>query len=61
MLKSLRSEDWVSTLIGIVIMSMVVLVTSVMNSTLYMSLIVEILAYLGYILMGNKDRGKLLI
>ena len=61
MLKSLRSEDWVSTLIGIVILSLVVLVPSVMNSTLYMSLIVAILAYLGYLFMGNKDRGQFLL
>lgn len=61
MLKSLRSEDWVSTLIGIVILSLVVLVPSVMNSTLYMSLIVAILAYLGYLFMGNKDKGQFLL
>jgi len=58
MLKSLRSEDWVSTLMGIVILVFVVLLPSVMKNTLYMSLVVAALAYLGYLFMGNKDKGQ---
>ena len=47
MLKSLRSEDWVSTIIGALILVLVVLLPSVMQSNLYMSLVIAILAYLG--------------
>ena len=61
MLKSLRSEDWVSTLIGVVILALVVIVPSAMQNNLVMSLIVAILAYLGYLFMGNKDRGQFLL
>lgn len=61
MLKSLRSEDWVSTIIGALILVLVVLLPSVMQSNLYMSLVIAILAYLGYLFMGNKDKGMFLI
>ncbi len=61
MLKSLRSEDWVSTLIGIIILVLVTLIPSVMKNTLYMSLIVAGLAYLGYLFMGNKDKGHFIL
>ena len=61
MLKSLRSEDWVSTLIGGVILLMVVLLPSVMQSNLYMSLVIALLAYLGYLFMGNRDKGGFLL
>lgn len=61
MLKSLRSEDWVSTIIGALILVLVVLLPSVMQSNLYMSLVIAILAYLGYLFMGNRDKGVFLI
>lgn len=61
MLKSLRSEDWVSTIIGALILVLVVLLPSVMQSNLYMSLVIAILAYLGYLFMGNRDKGMFLI
>ena len=61
MLKSLRSEDWVSTIIGALILVLVVLLPSVMQSNLYMSLVIALLAYLGYLFMGNKDKGMFLI
>src|SRR5690554_2570964 len=61
MLKSLRSEDWVSTLIGALILVMVVLVPSIMRENLYMSLVIAVLAYLGYLFMGNKDKGGFLL
>lgn len=43
---------------GIVILVFVVLLPSVMKNTLYMSLVVAALAYLGYLFMGNKDKGQ---
>ena len=61
MLKSLRSEDWVSTLIGGVILLMVVLLPSVMQNNLYMSLVIALLSYLGYLFMGNRDKGGFLL
>ena len=61
MLKKLKSEDWVSTLIGGVILVLVILLPSVMKNHVYMSLVVAILAYLGYLFMGNKDKGGFLL
>jgi uncharacterized integral membrane protein (TIGR00698 family) len=61
MLKSLRSEDWVSTIIGALILVLVVLLPSVIQSNLYMSLVIALLAYLGYLFMGNRDKGMFLI
>ena len=57
MLKTLKSEDWVSTLIGGVILVLVILLPSVMKNYVQMSLVIAILAYLGYLFMGNKDKG----
>jgi uncharacterized integral membrane protein (TIGR00698 family) len=61
MLKSLKSEDWVATLMGAVILVLVILVPSVMKNYAYMSMTIAILAYLGYLFMGNKDNGKFLL
>jgi len=61
MLKSLKSEDWVATLMGGVILMLVILVPSVMKNYAYMSVITAILAYLGYLFMGNKDNGRFLL
>lgn len=60
MLKSLKSEDWVSTILGGVILLLVIFLPSVMKQYAYMSVIVALLAYLGYLFMGNKDHGKFL-
>ncbi|MEA5126961.1 MAG: putative sulfate exporter family transporter [Proteiniphilum sp.] len=57
MLKTLKSEDWISTLIGGVILVLVILLPSVMKNYVQMSLVIAILAYLGYLFMGNKDKG----
>lgn len=43
---------------GIVILVLVMLVPSIMKNTLYLSLVVAALAYLGYLFMGNKDKGQ---
>src|SRR5690554_5163408 len=61
MLKSIRSEDWVSALIGALILVMVVVAPSMMGNILYMSLVIAVLAYLGYLFMGNKDKGGFLV
>ena len=61
MLKSLRNEDWVATLIGAAILLLVILVPSVMWNKIYFSLIIAVLAYLGYLFMGNKDKGQFFI
>ena len=61
MLKSLRNEDWVATLIGAAILLLVILVPSVMWNKMYYSLIIAVLAYLGYLFMGNKDKGQFFI
>ena len=47
MLKSLKSEDWVSTILGGVILLLVIFLPSVMKQYVYMSVIVALLAYLG--------------
>ncbi len=61
MLKSLRTEDWVATLIGAIILLFVILMPSVMQNKIYMSLVVALLTYLGYLFMGSKDKGQFLI
>lgn len=61
MLKTLKSEDWVSTLMGGVILVLVIFLPGVMKNHLYMSLIVALLAYLGYLFMGNKDKGGFIL
>src|SRR5690606_35206640 len=61
MFKSLRTEDWVATLIGAFILVLVILVPSVMKDKIYFSIIIAILTYLGYRFMGNKDKGQYLI
>ena len=61
MLKTLKSEDWVSTLIGGVILVLVILLPSVMKNYVQMSLVIAILAYLGYLFMGNKDKGGFIL
>lgn len=61
MLKTLKSEDWVSTLIGGVILVLVILLPSVMKNHMYMSLLIGVLAYLGYLFMGNKDKGGFIL
>lgn len=57
MLKTLKSEDWVSTLMGGIILLLVILLPTVMKNHLYMSLIIGALAFLGYLFIGNKDKG----
>ena len=61
MLKSLRTEDWVATLIGAFILVLVILVPSVMWNKMYMSLIIALLTYFGYLFMGNSDKGQFLL
>lgn len=61
MLKSIKGEDWVATLIGAMILVLVILVPSVMKNYAYMSVIVAILAYAGYLFMGKKDKGGFLL
>ena len=61
MLKSLKSEDWVATLIGAVILILVVFLPTVLRNNLYMSIIVALLSYAGYLFMENKDKGWFLI
>jgi len=61
MLKSIKGEDWVATLIGAMILVLVILVPSVMKNYAYMSVIVAILAYAGYLFMGKKDKRGFLL
>ena len=61
MLKTLKSEDWVATIIGALILVFVILLPSLMTNNISMSAIIAILSYLGYLFMGNKDNGQFLI
>lgn len=61
MLKSLKNEDWVATMIGAVILLLVILLPSALKNHAYMSVIVALLAYLGYLFMGKKDNGRFLL
>lgn len=61
MLKTLKSEDWVATIIGALILVLVILLPSLMTNNISMSAIIAILSYMGYLFMGNKDYGQFLI
>lgn len=61
MLKTLKSEDWVATIIGALILVLVILLPSLMTNNISMSAIIAILSYMGYLFMGNKDKGHFLI
>ncbi len=61
MFKSLKSEDWVATLIGAAILVLVIFFPFFMSNNLYMSIVIAVLAYLGFLFMGNKDKGEFLI
>ena len=61
MLKTLKSEDWVATIIGALILVHVILLPSLMTNNISMSAIIAILSYMGYLFMGNKDNGQFLI
>lgn len=61
MFKSLKTEDWTSTLIGAIILLLVILFPSVLSNNIALFFIIGILAYLGYRFMGNKDKGQFLL
>jgi len=63
MLKSLRTEDWVSTIIGAIILVLVILFhgvelngAPVMRNSIVLFFVIGTLTYLGYLFMGNKDK-----
>ncbi len=60
MLKSLRNEDWTSTLIGIAILILVIAFPTMMKNDYVLFLIIGFLSYLGYLFMGNKGKGFIL-
>lgn len=60
MLKSLKTEDWTSTLIGIILLIFVVLFPTLMKNNLVLFLSIGLLSYLGYLFMGNKNKGFIL-
>jgi uncharacterized integral membrane protein (TIGR00698 family) len=61
MLKSFKNEDWIATIIGGVILLLVIFFPSVMNHYAAVSVVVTLLAWLGYIFMGNKVNGRFLL
>lgn len=61
MLKSFRNEDWTSTILGSIILIFVILFPSLMQNNITLFAVIGILSYLGYLFMGNKDRGNFLI
>lgn len=61
MLKSLKSEDWVSTIIGAVLLLFVVLMPTFMQNKFFLFAVIGLLAYAGYWFMGNKDKGGFLL
>lgn len=56
MLKSLKNEDWVATLIGAVILLLVIIVPTFMKNDAAMAVIIGLLAFAGYLFMGNKNK-----
>ncbi len=57
MLKSLKTEDWTSTLIGSLILVVVICFPTFMKNPVAIFAVIAVLSYLGYLFMGNKDKG----
>lgn len=60
MLKSLKNEDWTSTLIGIILLIFVVLFPAMMKNNVILFFTIGLLSFLGYLFMGNKGKGFIL-
>lgn len=60
MFKSLKTEDWTATLIGIALLVLVVLFPPLMKNNVALFLSIGLLSFLGYIFMGNKGKGFIL-
>ena len=58
MLKSLRTEDWTATFIGIFVLVIVACFPGLMKNPFVIFAVIALLTYAGYWFMGNKDRGK---
>lgn len=61
MFKSLKTEDWVATLIGSIILLLVIMFPSTMDNFAVMSVIITLITYLGYLFMGNRDKGTFIL
>ena len=61
MIKSLKTEDWTSTLIGLIILIFVTIAPTFMSNNIILFFVIGILTWLGYLFMGNtKSLGFLL-
>ncbi len=60
MFKSIRNEDWTSTLLGAILLALVIIFPTLMKNEIFLFLSIGILAYLGYLFMGGKDQRFLL-
>jgi uncharacterized integral membrane protein (TIGR00698 family) len=61
MLKSLKNEDWTATLIGGVILLFVVLMPGYMKNPAVLFASIAVLSYLGYLFLGNRDKGQFIL
>jgi uncharacterized integral membrane protein (TIGR00698 family) len=61
MLKSLKNEDWTATLIGGVILLFVVLMPGYMKNPAVLFALIAVLSYLGYLFLGNRDKGQFIL
>ncbi|MFA6701858.1 MAG: putative sulfate exporter family transporter [Dysgonamonadaceae bacterium] len=55
MIKSLKTEDWTSTLIGLIILATVIIVPTFMSNNIILFFVICILTWIGYLFMGNKN------
>lgn len=61
MLKSLRNEDWTATIIGAILLIFVVAMPKMIVKPIFLFFLIGIFTYLGYLFMGNKDKGQFFI
>lgn len=61
MLKSLKNEDWTASLIGGIFLLLVVLVPDLMKNRYVLFFLTAALSYLGYLFMGNRDKGQFIL
>lgn len=61
MLKSLRNEDWTATIIGITLLVFVIIIPQITANSIFLFSLISVCTYLGYLFMGNKDKGLFFI
>ncbi|MXV37727.1 putative sulfate exporter family transporter [Flavobacteriaceae bacterium Ap0902] len=58
MLNTLKNEDWTATIIGLTLLIFVIIIPKLIINPFVLFGMIGFLTYLGYLFMGNKDKGQ---